>query len=465
MDNSNVMALCVTPFRGDDDLTSSILRNTMVLLCNKEIPEELIDNIISHLEGYHKALRNCSLVCRSFTLPSQRYLFRDVCISRTITGSSSTDSESQIENCARRLARFLENNAAQLKYIQSLLTGIGSHESSLSTTISIVKQLVNLKEAHLHCRSISPSDVELIRLCCTPSIAHLTFYDGVRLPGEYLRQCTSLQHLGLRSSHFAPLEPSQSESPCSQVPLRSFFIGGSPNFDTYRWLQDPMCPITFRNLNVLGIAPYNLDNFMQWAKVLIEMAPTVEVLAVGPPIGLAAPLDNGDEPITLLNLGLLPRLKCLVFSVYEMPENGSSFLTWIISHLSTISTNNNLTELQIWMFYEDGVEADPLTDTIRDQWTRKVKRLDDMLSEPRFDKLRNVYFDMTMLDNPKAFAALTMEAMEKTNQQKFLRILKSYYDKPNWFNTLNSGFQDRIIAIGRYAKDGTTTPGASYLPI
>ncbi|KAF8649439.1 hypothetical protein AX16_005804 [Volvariella volvacea WC 439] len=76
------------------------------------------------------------------------------------------------------------------------------------------------------------------------------------------------------------------------------------------------------------------------------------------------------------------------------------------------------------MLYDDWIEAGPQTDTIYKFWSRNMQLLDDILSEARFDKLQNVYLEMTLQGGVEMLAASTLDAMKKTRERKSLHVVK-----------------------------------------
>ncbi|KAF8643334.1 hypothetical protein AX16_009063 [Volvariella volvacea WC 439] len=411
----------------------------MVVLCNKEVPQELIGDIISFFKGYQRTLRACSLVCRSFTPYAQQYIFYHLRIRRA----------SDIENPVLYYKGLIEGVGGHLKHVRSLRIAIAGHQSSLPVLVPILERMVNLERVELEYDDSSAQLLKLVYLCCKPTVTRFDCH-GTGAPGGYLRQCVSLQHLGLYRLK-SPMYP-EPDSPRFQVPLKSVFICHL-NEGLYRWLLTPGCPVSLHSLNALGIKLVDPSDFVQRAKPLIERCSSLEVLAISPPAEFAVPLDSpSNHQFSLLDLGLLPRITCLVFSFYEMPEEKLTSTPWVISQLSRIPINNNLTELHIWLYDDDYHDPIPENVMFGDHWNRNLQRLDDLLSEPRFDKLRDVYMDVSGMEDYAEHAALVRDMMKKTRERKSLYVIKDYWDGLKWFDAIDSEFQERIAAIKNYAR-------------
>ncbi|KAF8643347.1 hypothetical protein AX16_009076 [Volvariella volvacea WC 439] len=380
----------------------------MVLLCNKEIPDELIDVITSHLKYDRIALQTCSLICWSFALASQRYLFHHLTIWRV----REIDSQRLQDRCVRRFTELLEDIPTQLKHVQSLTMDVAGHNSSLPIIVSILERLINLTEVSLTCSNCKPDDMELVRLCCKPSVTRLHISDCTRFPGEYILSCTSLQHLGLYRSVIVSPESCELDPTPVRVPLKSFFIRPHRDWtlESFLW-SNPECAVTFRNLHALAIEATHPDDLTQWAKSLAREASSVEVLAISPPYNFRRASSRlRDQQLPLLNLHLLPHLTCLVFSIFHKTSDESTMIPWIVSQLSTIPSNNRLTELQIWIYNNEHDESLFGTPVSQNLWGEHLERLDDELSlESRFNELRDVYIDVSRMGKRTAWVQLIRE--------------------------------------------------------
>ncbi|KAF8637214.1 hypothetical protein AX16_010873 [Volvariella volvacea WC 439] len=403
----------------------------MTLIYGQEIPGEIVDSTVGHLVGDASALRACSLVCRFFTPSSQRYLFSRLSITRS-----------------RAAQKLLEDVHMRLKHVQSLSLQASGHQSSVPVIIPLLDRMINLKRVVLDCFGYEPDNEELVRLCCKPTVTYAKVF---AYPGN-------------TSANLAPLEPS--EAAITPISLKSLYIAAHHNDRTYDWLASPLCPVSFKDLVALGVGMNDWTDFTRCTMPLIRMSSSIEVLAMKLPdqsIGLGS-ASSASPP--LLHLNLLLRLTCFTFSVCDRFDEGLLSILWIISQLSEAPLQNNLKELQIWIYNEHGVVNRTLTSHLdTDVWSQQWMRLDKTLSNPKFSNLQDVYIDVSRTDNRRRYSHLIPLSMPKTAKTKRLHIANVIPDIPSsWryaytefptalgIRILNEDFQERIVAVRRWGE-------------
>ncbi|KAF8640325.1 hypothetical protein AX16_010220 [Volvariella volvacea WC 439] len=372
----------------------------MALVGKQDLPQELVNEIISNLRNDRFSLKRCSLVSRAFTLASQPLLFTR--LSLEIADDNPKATEKSIQRFQSILSTFSVRTPSCLEYVQALFLRIGTCGPSVPTLVEIIIRLVNVNRLHLDCRGCNKFSEPLIYHICKPAVAHIVLLNSFTsaFPSHHLRRCTSLQGLFILSSeltannsiaNLAGFPESSTSNP--PVPIKSLTVHTPSGHIVEDWLGSPDCPITFQSLTSLSLLNLSTRDFRAFAQVLPSVSGALESLKISPPANLtfqALGIDHALENTVLVDLSALTRLKRLTFIIHELHF---TFFPWIISQLLTVSTPNSLGFLRL----EIVTDVTPPFDipTFRKKW----EKLDSTLADARFDDLR----DMQILIEPDGY--------------------------------------------------------------
>ncbi|KAF7367320.1 F-box domain-containing protein [Mycena sanguinolenta] len=253
------------------------------------LPQELVDECLSHLPSPSNELKACALVCRAWCYTAQRLIFSMVSVAWTT-------------NRYQRLEETLHASPHLIQHIRSLTL---HRSSAASPEISAFEKIcmfpfthlenvyifhssdVTLQSARAMRRLLSLPTLRLLDIQCTfeESPAFLAIWDG----------CSpSIRHLHLRCHKrwiVNPLRPKQFSLPSVRIVPESLKIDLSSNID--EWLNHDQCPIDISRLAVLAIDTRTA--VLSWPR----MVPSLQTIEA---------LDLSSRGNGVVDLSLLPNL-------------------------------------------------------------------------------------------------------------------------------------------------------------
>lgn len=157
------------------------------------LPQELIDAVIAELHANQAALRACTLVCHSWSVPAQRSLFSTILLAPSLFGMSSSPGTSLIA----RLHALAARSPHLLQYVKVL---------EFDPTCDAVQYLFSgskvLQELRLvnFLGDMSKTEDVMRSMLSLPSITRLTIKEGPLYPAQVvplLLHCPHLRSLTL----------------------------------------------------------------------------------------------------------------------------------------------------------------------------------------------------------------------------------------------------------------------------
>ncbi|KAF7367321.1 hypothetical protein MSAN_00794200 [Mycena sanguinolenta] len=252
------------------------------------LPQELVDECLSHLPSSSRELKACSLVCRAWCYTAQRLIFNVVSVAWTTVQY-------------QRLEKTLRVSPHLIPYIRTLALHRSSSPEVQSSAFEKICTLpfthlenvyifhhsdVTLQSAKAMRRLLSLPTLRLLDIQCTfeESPAFLAIWDGCSPSIRHL-------HLRCRKRSFGPLRAKQFSVSSVRIVPESLKIDLSSNID--EWLNHNQCPIDFSRLAVLAVDAHTA--VLSWPR----MAPSLRTLEA---------LNFSSRGKDSIDLSLLPNL-------------------------------------------------------------------------------------------------------------------------------------------------------------
>ncbi|KAF8637687.1 hypothetical protein AX16_010762 [Volvariella volvacea WC 439] len=206
----------------------------MAYFCNKYVPQELLDTIVSHLSHDKHALKTCSLISSRFTEPSQRQFFRQMSLTlHSDIGIFILDIViyHHIQANSKYFQAMLSSLSVQFEYVRELQLRIAFCGPSTPLLIKIIDRLVNLRQLNLDLKDCRFEEVdrELLSRCFRLPLAHFHIKNAKGFPEDHFHSCTSIIQLSLTSSTIFQekrIDDAKSPKP-SAITVGSLFLDGS----------------------------------------------------------------------------------------------------------------------------------------------------------------------------------------------------------------------------------------------
>ncbi|KAF6747542.1 hypothetical protein DFP72DRAFT_972381 [Ephemerocybe angulata] len=346
------------------------------------IPPELVETIIAFV-SYRPTLKACSLAGPAFTLPAQRGLFAEVFL-------SPPKSRSQKRSPANRFLNLITSSPHLASFVHSLVIECEDSvqgqpwlysDNDLQHVFPRLSKLTKISvngriqpddegmsgKANLSWTSLSASlRTALISLIRSGSVVDLELGGFSRIPvSSVVDSCSRLKKLSLLPLYLVddtPLPDAESsENPSeNRVHLEDIKIKQSAVAlrRTADWLLSPTCHLDVGELKRLHFEVSTLDDHRQISKIVNTCSKSLEHLEVNPGSEVnsvrhllrSVPVErNGSPALSLETLQALKSLKVNTkINMFKMNNNRfSDPLPWIVSLLSTIPEENDLTELDL----------------------------------------------------------------------------------------------------------------------
>ncbi|KAF9038451.1 hypothetical protein BJ165DRAFT_1498115 [Panaeolus papilionaceus] len=389
---------------------------------------ELHDYIISFLYGDDKALRSCSLVCRSWVPVSRAQLFHHI----TLKGvaARSTSSWSVCTPCRRlfsailvspHLAKFIRKLSIKDTSVADPATYRWVNEEI--TFPPLLKKLVNLDEIDFSFPVPSSSESKTIWSTMafkdiTDALSSLSLqsmtirqfsFNNVTDVVKILDPCRNLKTLQLdhvdvtTTASFSdsalehvfnirPASPVAPQSGSTKTSLQSLMLRSNSNSLLLPILRHTRSPIDLTNLTQLALS-MDVENYRDVLDIL-KTTPELETLEleIEPTFDFDAHLDPKD----VIDLQQLPVLKSLDLHVNVMLGRVDP-LPWLTALFSTPSSNSSLTDIALTCL----IDKPPPSLTVQafDHALQGWRVLDDVMCQPPLANLKRFRLDFS-LDTP-----------------------------------------------------------------
>ncbi|KAJ6519359.1 hypothetical protein C8R45DRAFT_1085381 [Mycena sanguinolenta] len=288
------------------------------------LPQELVDECLSHLPSASNELRTCALVCRAWCYTAQRLIFNVVSVAWTTIRYQRLEktlrASPHLIPYIRTLALHRSTSPeVQFSAFEKICTFPYTH---LENVYIFHHSDVTLQSARAMRRLLSLPTLRLLDIQCTfeESPAFLAIWDG----------CSpSIRHLHLRCHKRArePVRPKQFSVSSTRIVPESLKIDLSNNID--EWLNHGQCPIDFSRLVVLALDAHTA--VISWPR----LAPSFQTLEA---------LDFSSRGKGSIDLSLLPNL--LFLRIHS--------ISWLsvqvaLETLATIPPSSLIHEIILWI--------------------------------------------------------------------------------------------------------------------
>ncbi|KAF8893480.1 hypothetical protein BD779DRAFT_1506532 [Infundibulicybe gibba] len=275
-----------------------------MLKSTQELPEELVDSVISHLDGDLTALRNCCLVCTSWLPVSRAYLLRTIRIDLSSLKNPPHSGEYKaaietIKESYASLSRSLATNPERAKFARALeirgqiasTDAQGDLDNILAEIVSQLPVLKSISLIHIHWMGDKTVYTNAIYgALALPSLTQLTLHRFIVLHAMQLIDL-STRSPNLRDLSFSSIYSFNRESVSNinlsdrndplgaqSVRLEKLYLRGPSVQRQFSWLTYPQSPIC-----IAGVRQLTLDNtaLRQRKPQMTSIGPNLLRLAVG----------------------------------------------------------------------------------------------------------------------------------------------------------------------------------------
>ncbi|TFK39933.1 hypothetical protein BDQ12DRAFT_774462 [Crucibulum laeve] len=379
---------------------------------NIGLPQELIDAILGFLREDQATLKACSLVCRRFTLCSQKYLFTTVELHPPLKSSTRTSGQKfqRLLELAPHVGRYVRvlkivdggpgadhHGGGWLTKDRSLSLFLDSFQDLISFTLSTADfARIYFVELPNKLRKA----IQSLLWRCRSTIFYIEYNDIAQIPRALVQFQTALKHLVLNNVEFTDessaglLTADSSESGFEDPPHRPLldtiqismdfgfrspvlcFFGILNSFDVSK----------LRRLSAFGLGDDDEQENI-W-KLMQTCSNSLEEIIISTPLEP----DESWNPINLdldpIQFNLLPNLKAItiiteVVNEDEFPPLNS--LEWVAYRFGLFSSSNALEEVNLRVdFHVLDMDSDELD-------LSSLNKLDAILSDRKhFPFLRHV---------------------------------------------------------------------------
>ncbi|KAJ7758534.1 hypothetical protein DFH07DRAFT_958395 [Mycena maculata] len=214
--------------------------------------EDICSSIVDFLCDSSADLKSCAILSRAFTLPAQRYIFREINLHAPV-------SDTLISACSRLCAVLAASphlipliREMRIRLEREILTRLAG------ITFSRVENLFFCAaEDTLHSEDITSLAASLL---AGPSVRRLklmsiTFEDMASLRVLFGRRMTlDLLQLDNISVHRPPSPPGKDGDTSQRcITLNALEIRADPNFPEPTWILHPLCPLDFSVLTRIAV--------------------------------------------------------------------------------------------------------------------------------------------------------------------------------------------------------------------
>ncbi|KAJ7095525.1 hypothetical protein C8R44DRAFT_380318 [Mycena epipterygia] len=301
----------------------------------KQLPQELVDYIISLLHDSPADWPVCALVSRAWVYGAQSHIFGTISFMASVTGNE------------RRCVRFQETHDAAphlIRHVRQLKMVITDREASAKTLLAISKfPFTHVQHLHLRLYGSNPArTLALQQLLSLPTLCRLQMEvrdcDAQTFYPVWERCSSRLRHVELELEIYSKYELNYPQPRPVTVRLESLDLRTSASVGLCHWLIHPRCPFDFSGLKHLSIWTHTeLLDSQNFAPALR----TMQTLDFTP---------DGTKPT--LDLSAFPSLTVLRIQLF--PE----IWPWFSTTLSTITASTRIVKIIIVARFLDGLHTE-----------------------------------------------------------------------------------------------------------
>ncbi|KAF8980973.1 hypothetical protein BDQ17DRAFT_901723 [Cyathus striatus] len=362
------------------------------------IPLEIIDIIIEEVSSRDDKkchdLQSCALACRNFLNPSQRRIFRSIILFAT---SWSTDSSTSIEsylrfqdtlNSSPHIALYIHKFALIERKKNPLFINLPSFSGTLAMLENIMILSLNFYPNY-DWNDVAPQSQQALFTVLSSSKLEFLGLSGIRslplISAECIRKIPDVSMSDITFDPKVQVQDSQYMTSQSNWPegrhLKSLYLDEADLIQPFLdGISPPHCrleTLTLQSVNDFPVAVNVMKKHTSYLTTLIFVTP--------PMSDTTQEVENNLRKLDILDIGTLCNLQTIQISVHLFGDEDPAPFKYCTRILNKARNENDIQKVIIHLNTRNLsalVQSDKLI------W----KELDQLLSEHRFSKLREVYF-------------------------------------------------------------------------